>query len=328
MSKIGLHLVFGSRTGYGDFLRETVTSDNYHPVIKCVGDFAPARQAKAVFGDRVLTIGRMTSYGWEGFDDYASSGSDPMYIASVAEYTFNTFYRPQIEAHPEIDVWEPSNEWSAYWEWQALWYGALSPFFISVGARMGIYACSTGNPPDSAYPTIARCAKLLQAQNAGHILTLHEYGLYNGLKGSDPDLALRYRRLYQYLIEQDAVIPLVLSETGQGNGSQFVGVDAFISDYEWYDDFLMRDDYVLGCAAWTLGNWASANFQQALPALAQYILAHPQPIDLSHKSYLPLVQSNHNDGQQDVTLLGASASILAGATVFIISRRMRKRKST
>ena len=192
---------------------------------------------------------------------------------------------------------------------------------------MGIYACSTGNPPDSAYPAIAKCAKMLKAQNAGHILTLHEYGLYNGLKGSEPDLALRYRRLYQHLIEQDAVIPLVLSETGQGNGSQFIGVDAFIADYEWYDDFLMRDDYVLGCAAWTLGDWASANFQEALPALAQYILEHPTlPPDLPYRSYLPQVQSNYSGEQQNVTLLGASATVLAGATALIIGRRMRPRK--
>jgi len=37
----------------------------------------------------------------------------------------------------------------------------------------------------------------------------------------------------------------------------------------------MKDSYVVGAAAYTLGNWQQANFQEALPALADYIVTHP-----------------------------------------------------
>ena len=324
MSKIGLHLLIGSRTGYGNFLQTTVSSGSYRPIIKCVGDFAPAREAKAVFGNRVLTIGRLTGYGWEGFDDYASSGSSPEYIAAVAAHVFETFYRPKIEDNPLVDVWEPSNEWSWWWDWQASWYIALAPHFEAYGKSMGVFACSTGNPPDATYPDIARCCRELKARNAGHILTLHEYGLPDTLRGSTPYHALRYRRLYEFLQQHDAVIPLVISESGQNNGCCFVGTEAFIDDYEWYDDYLMRDDYVLGCAAWTLGRWAGANFQEALPALADYIVAHPALPPMPYRTYLPFVSRG---ASYDNSLWGLAVSAGLGGLAWIIRRRIKAKKN-
>jgi hypothetical protein len=43
-----------------------------------------------------------------------------------------------------------------------------------------------------------------------------------------------------------------------------------MDDFMWYDAELMKDDYVLGATIFTLGNWANANFQEALPALGDY----------------------------------------------------------
>ena len=77
--------------------------------------------------------------------------------------------------------------------------------------------------------------------------------------------------LYQYLEQEDAVIPLVISEAGENGGGGFTGVETFVDDFAWYDRQLSRDDYVIGCAAWTLGDWSGANFAAALPALADYI---------------------------------------------------------
>ena len=68
-----------------------------------------------------------------------------------------------------------------------------------------------------------------------------------------PELVTRYRQLYRYLAEQDAVIPLVISESGQNGGGGLVSEEDFFADYTLYDDQLMLDQYVLGCAAWTLG---------------------------------------------------------------------------
>ncbi|NLE60898.1 MAG: hypothetical protein GX616_21345, partial [Planctomycetes bacterium] len=45
-------------------------------------------------------------------------------------------------------------------------------------------------------------------------------------------------------------------------------------DFGWYDSEMRKDYYVIGCTAWTLGNWSGANFQAALPSLANYIINH------------------------------------------------------
>jgi hypothetical protein len=147
-----------------------------------------------------------------------------------------------------------------------------------------MFACSTGNPPDEAYPAIALACKDLGPR--GHYLTLHEYGgvgmPVETLKGTQPYHALRYRRLYEYLFKHDALAECIITEAGQSGGSTFPGTPAFIEDFAWYDSELMKDPYLVGAAAWSLGGlmqWAGANIQDALPALADYIIAHPHEED-------------------------------------------------
>lgn len=283
MSKIGLHVVIGPRTGYGDFLRRlhdaNAVSSASPMVVKCVGDFGPALEAKQVLGaDRVLAIGRRAGEGWEGLDVHAEGGTPPRDVAALH---FKQVYEPVVKANPSIDVWEPSNEWSAHWSWQADFYIELMPLFEAAGKRIGMFAASTGNPPEPAYTPIVRACAAAKERNKGHVLTLHEYGGVGvsipTLRNTQPYHALRYRTLYERLKQENAVIPLVVSEAGQNAGYEFVGVDAFVADLAWYDAELFKDSYVLGCAAWTLGNWAPANFQEALPALAEYVVNTPTP---------------------------------------------------
>jgi hypothetical protein len=44
---------------------------------------------------------------------------------------------------------------------------------------------------------------------------------------------------------------------------------------------------VIGCAAWTLGDWSGSSFAAALPALADYITGQPGTWT---KTYLPLIE--------------------------------------
>jgi len=280
MSKIGVHIVIGPRTGYGEFLRRIApTIQPSSPlVVKCVGDFGAALEAKQIIGnDRVLAIGRKAGEGWEGLDVHAEGGTPP---ATIAAAHFAQVYEPAVKANPHIDIWEPCNEWSAHWSWQADFYIALAPHFEARGKRIGMYAFSTGNPPAEAHTAIARACAALKSK--GHILTSHEYGGVGvsipTLRDTQPFHALRYRSLYATLKAQNAVVPLVISETGQNAGFEFIGVEPFINDFSWYDAELSKDAYVIGATAWTLGNWAQANFQEALPALADYIATHPTPL--------------------------------------------------
>jgi len=128
MSRIGLHIVPGSRNGYGPFLAALRDAgvNVKRIVVKAVGDFSPAREAKNQLGDKALTVGRLTGWGWEGFDQYVAGGTPPEILAPAI---FRQVYEPVILAHPEIDIWEPINEWSNHWRYQADLFIALAPHF-------------------------------------------------------------------------------------------------------------------------------------------------------------------------------------------------------
>jgi hypothetical protein len=120
---------------------------------------------------------------------------------------------------------------------------------------------------------------------------LHEYALAGLLKEAPAKLVTRYRQLYRHLEQEDAVIPLVISEAGEHGGGGFTGVDVFLDDFAWYDHQMGQDSYVIGCAAWTLGNFSGANFQAALPALADYIGGEYLVGRYDRfKTYLPLIE--------------------------------------
>ena len=82
----------------------------------------------------------------------------------------------------------------------------------------------------------------------------------------------------------------MISEAGENGGGGFTGVETFLEDFAWYDAQLSRDSYVIGCAAWTLGDWSGANYMAALPALADYVVG--RPIRFGPQAYLPLIANN------------------------------------
>ncbi|MCC6483254.1 MAG: hypothetical protein IT209_00275 [Armatimonadetes bacterium] len=276
-SKVGLHVVCGPRPGYLEFLQQC--SNALHPgrVIKVVDDFSPAYEAKQV-NKYTLTVGRINQVGsvdLGGLDGYVNQSPE-----AVAAFYYS-LVKPIWQANPWIDVWEACNEWSWHWAWQADFYIALMDLAEADGFKLAIWSASVGNPPEAYYPDIARaCARA--AAHGGHMLSLHEYGLWADpgqhalLSNAGPDLVTRYRKLYNYLAPRNAVIPLVLTETGQDGGYNFVGTPLLIMDYTWYDQEMKKDPYVIGCAAWLLGEcgWANANIAPALPALADYISTH------------------------------------------------------
>jgi hypothetical protein len=306
-NKIGVHVVSGSRNGFGAFIDEPNAANKPVALVKGVDDFGACYDAKtrtpSNLQSKILTVGRkndLSSCSWgsncdlQGFDAVAQGGIPP---ALHAQRVFNAL-KATWDANPKVDVWEVCNEWSAWWAWQADFYIAMMDICEATTPPAGhppyliaMYGASVGNPPDSAYPDFARCCARAKA-HGGHMLALHEYGffttyLHDGydqykMQGYPPfqsvtygSMVLRYRRLYDYLKLNNADCPLILTEVGQGGGGGFVGTSPFVQDFGWYDSELRKDPYVIGCAAWTLGNWSGANFQDALPALADYIVSQP-----------------------------------------------------
>jgi hypothetical protein len=282
-SKLGIHSVIGPRTGYADFLQRIATAHKTLAVVKCVDDFGPAFEAKRVLPN-TLTIGRVNDT--PGADMQAIEPLTPAgtYIdARRAAAWYYGLCKPIWTANKKwIDAWETFNEFSAHWGWQGDFYLALMDLAEADGFKLVLYACSSGNPPD-ACTVLQMLPALRAAKQRGHYLSLHEYGNVGNdiptLRGTQPYHALRYRHLYEaLLIPNQADPPLIISECGQNGGSTFPGVQTFMDDFEWYDSELRKDPYVIGATPFTLGNWAGANFQNALPALADYIASNlPAP---------------------------------------------------
>jgi hypothetical protein len=296
-SKIGLHVVFGPRDGLDEFLVRCAGAGQPVAVVKCVDDFEAAFKAKKV-NEKTLTVGRVNAafpsrgveidlQAWEPPEFHPPPGTSYK-TAQEAAQQYYALVKPTWQLNPVIDVWETFNEFSWHWDWQADIYLALMDLAEADGYRLGLWSSSAGNPPAEFYPAIARTCQRAKA-HGDHILCLHEYNLDGLLKDAPKSMVTRYRRLYEHLEREDAVIPLVISEVGENAGGGFTGVDTFMQDFAWYDQQLSRDDYVIGCAAWTLGDWSGANFQAALPALGdyssgQYIIHHYPP-----RAYLPLI---------------------------------------
>jgi hypothetical protein len=272
-------------------------------LIKCVDDFEAAFKAKKV-SDKTVTVGRVNAafpardmeidlQAWEP-PEFSPPPGTSYKTAQEAAQQYYALVKPTWDLNPVIDVWEAFNEFSWHWDWQADFYIALMDLAEADGYRVGLYSASAGNPPEEFYPAVARACQRARA-HGNHILCLHEYNLAGLLKDAPSSMVTRYRQLYQYLREQDAVIPLVISEAGENAGGGFTGSETFMQDFAWYDQQLSRDDYVIGCAAWTLGDWSGANLEAALPALGEYISGEYVIRHYPPRAYLPLISHNPID---------------------------------
>ena len=127
-----------------------------------------------------------------------------------------------------------------------------------------------------------------------------QFGIHAGGEGW---LTLRYRKVYrQYLIPAGLEVELVITECGidgmvrghpgpEGKGwrdfvvyweKQGMGADGpgnYIEQLAWYDSELMKDDYLVGAAIFTMTTtrqWQSYEILgQAASILRQYLSVHP-----------------------------------------------------
>jgi len=294
MSKIGLHIVPGSRTGFGAFLTRLRDANAVSPtsplVLKMVGDFGPAGEAKGLLGaDRVLAVGRVNSIRDQYGNEVNLQAFEPRDFdnATEAAKAYYSLVKPKWQQNPHIDVWETFNEFSEHWAWQGAFYIAMMDLAGPDGFKLAHYAFSSGNPPgpptggiDSA---IIReiVPSLRETKQRGHYLSVHEYGGIENpdgtMRNAAPFHTTRYRWLRAALRVFDADPLIIVSECGTNGGHQFPGIEPFMDSLAWYDAELFKDAYVVGGAVFTLGTYAQANFQAALPALADYIITHPTP---------------------------------------------------
>lgn len=300
MSKLGVHVSAGNRSGFGDFLRRCAEAGSPVPVIFAVDQNVwPDVQQ---FSPQTIVIFRHQPRDTDGSGLDAPGG---MYHTDPIQTAQNWMSRlmPKWRQNP-AHYYAPINEQDAGILEHYAWLDTFTQECLRVadanGFKLALYAFSSGNPRDDVVgpdgqPIVGgstleqKWEKLLPsmryAKANGHILLLHEYGFKspaaNGgpatsLRASAPDLALRYRRSYHYLHQFNADPPLVISEASAGAGGfAGLGQTRWLADAIWYDSELMRDRVVLGCCLYQVGG--TENIREVLPALGAYIAATPTP---------------------------------------------------
>jgi hypothetical protein len=207
-----------------------------------------------------------------------------------------------------MSAWEPDREFVDYWEvlnepdppgiaghrWLAEFYIACMEIAQDNGYKLAIFSYSVGVPEWEEWEAIVETGVFERAKAGGHVLALHEYNRphIDGLWGEPlpsrpqrPDrgvLTGRYRHLYRdFLIPLNQVVPLVITEAGYdpsvfGQGWDATWKNRYVSEMAWYDDRLREDDYVIGCALFTLGGvgiWTDWDFAEVLDDLGEYIIS-------------------------------------------------------
>jgi hypothetical protein len=205
-------------------------------------------------------------------------------------------------------VWGPNRDKVDYWEvlneadppgvdghrWLAEFHITCMDIAQANGYKLALFSYSVGVPEWEEWEAIVETGVFQQAKMGGHILALHEYNwphidgrwgepLPGRTAGLDRGvLTGRYRHLYEdFLIPQDQVIPLAITEAGYDPsvfGQPWDGTwkERYVAEMSWYDDKLREDDYVLGCALFTLGGvsiWRDWDYSDLLGELRDRIVS-------------------------------------------------------
>lgn len=289
-SKLGFHVTIGNpMIPYIQQLRDAGTQ---FAIIKCASDFGAAYAAKQ-YTPRTVTVGRWV--GPEAFRDYG----DPLREA-----------QEKMKAH--MQVWAKNRDVIDYWEVLnepappgVDAHRRIAEFFMKCmeiaeknGYKLALFSYSVGVPQWEQFEGIFKTGVFQMAKAGGHVLSLHEYNWGSQCKywgralpgrPAYPDRGTRtgrYRWWYRdFLIPENQVIPLVITEAGydpilkeaDDGGWDWRNhyMDGGGVGLPWIDDRLREDDYVIGTALFTAGNWnPSYNYTDVeLQTITNYVIS-------------------------------------------------------
>lgn len=262
-SKLSIHAGWGQHTT--SFIQQS------KPRLVKLLDTATEEKAQWIksVSPHTIIIARIYNAEEDEFSRNINIGVDPN------QYAQQWWQRHQaaIVSAPGVDYWEGLNEPIIQSEAAMEWYARFEVERIRILASHGRKACignfSVGNPQLHFWP--AFYPAIDKANEHFGILGLHEYGrpMQQDWDESNQEgwRVGRYRKVYnQYLLPQNRKIPLAITETGvdisggQNDGWQsFYTPKEFQNQLDWYNDQLMKDDYVLGATIFALEipNWHS-----------------------------------------------------------------------
>lgn len=149
---------------------------------------------------------------------------------------------------------------------------------------------AAGTPEWDAMEALVETGVFRRMQQGGHILALHE-GVFSTeddikkwwgdlIPGAPPvdgagALCFRYRYLYHLLRQRDEVVPLVVSEFGNGDVRGAFNPEEMVRRIAWYDGEAAKDWFVWAFCPFTLGPtpwWEPTDWDGYYPALTDWMI--------------------------------------------------------
>ncbi len=259
-SMAGLHMeVVGAHTGYGEFLKKCADAGRPIGLVKAFYDGGALGQAKSVSQDTITV--------WRGRPSYCDEDNPP------GDWNWNPAETPKIVKRwmdGLVDRWKLDRGVTDYLEIINEPNGATDEQFANMrdfvqgcmeyaeahDFKLAIYGFSSGCPNEHQ-------AKILlptfdYAARHGHVLAIHDGSVDPDRRlfreAAEDGTALRHR-LIKRLMDQAGLQmpPVVITECYWPDG--YRGRNPY-SDMAWYLTELAKDDYVLGMAWFTLGDYS------------------------------------------------------------------------
>ncbi len=270
MSKLGSHVVQGSRNGYGPFCTAKPA------VIIAHGEGGALVEAWSNSNHHTITIFRHTFYkdAPENIDRMT-----PAQARALADEHYPTFKAKWLQnpADYYAVLNEPAgNDLSvlpAYlaYELRFMELAEVDDYKLCVLNLAGGTPGNIDNWKTHYVPHIKR------AFEGGHIYGRHAYG--GGLLATPDGNSNRPFIEAEYLRSLGLTGGIVITEAGQNGGYGFIGIEAFNADVQAYNALMMQHGNIIGACLWTLGDWGqpNANWQDSLPSLTNWIANNPTP---------------------------------------------------
>lgn len=271
MSKLGAHIVQGSRDGYGQFC------DARPAVVLSTDDGGALGEAKLRSGGHTWTIFRDTSL-------YADSplGIDQMTPAQATAAANDLYPHLRVKWLQNVaDFYtclnEPAGNNTAVIPTYLAFERRMMELAEADGLRLCVLNLAGGTPGSLDVWKQLYVPHIIRAGQGGHVYGRHVYGGAR-LAVADGNTDRGFVEA-AYLRSIGCSTGIVLTEAGHHGGYSYIGDAAFVADVIAFEALMRPHSNIIGACLWTLGEWQSpsSNWQTAIPTLAPWMVANPGP---------------------------------------------------
>ena len=271
MSKLGAHIVTGSRNGYGEFC-------DSKPSIALAADEGGALvEAKQRSNNHTITIFRDTTVYREAPGDI---NNPPGTYAQMASYWY-----PQLKIKWQqnpADYYTITNEQGGNDAQSIRNLIAYEREIMKLANADGFKVCvlnlASGSPGDLNLWKELCVPFIVEVGQDGNIYGRHAYSIgHKEIVPTDGNTSRPFTEA-EHLISIGATTGLAITELGFDGGYGYVGDWLFSTQAAAYDELMWKQENIIGACLWLLGyksQFLNPNWETATPELAAWMFEHP-----------------------------------------------------